>query len=368
MQTDVLKQQSQLKDLPLNALISLMERGYLPDALVRVGIRQLLKQRLSESKLAVAQAGSHEQYLKQYVDMLSRSPLAIMTKEANEQHYEVPTEYFNHALGVHKKYSSCFFTDKNTTLDEAEQKALDLSIEFAQIKDGMSILEFGCGWGSLSLELARRFPNSRILSISNSRTQKKYIDETAKKRGLSNLEVRTLNLALEESYNFGGETFDRIMTIEMMEHLRNYKKFFKLIHPLLKLNGKMFIHIFTHKETPYLYETEGADNWMGKYFFSGGQMPSRDLFRKAQEDFIIEDFRVWNGVHYSKTLEEWLRKGDRAYNEIIPHFEATYGKKNARVWFNRWRVFYMACSELFKYNNGDEWFVTHYRLIKKDLV
>lgn len=365
MQTEVLKSPSTFKDIPVNAFIALMERGLIPDMLIRAGIRLLLKERLSESTKAVNLAGSHDDYMKNYIEQLNRSPLAIMTSEANEQHYEVPTEYFDHALGMHKKYSCCFYDDTVKTLDEAEQKALDLSISFAEVKDGMSILEFGCGWGSLSLELARRFPNSRILSVSNSRTQKQYIDQMAKNRGLKNLEVRTLNLGLEENYDFNGETFDRLMTIEMMEHLRNYRRFFELINPLLKEEGKMFIHIFTQKETPYFYETEGADNWMGKYFFSGGQMPSVDLFSRVQDVLKVEQTRQWNGVHYSKTLEAWLEKGDEHWDKIIPHFEKTYGKKNARLWFNRWRVFYMACSELFKYDKGEEWFVTHYLLSKR---
>lgn len=365
MQTEVLKFESSLKDIPLTFFISLMERGYIPDLIIRAGIKKLLRERLNESADAVTKAGSHETYMNNYIDQLKRSPLAIMTKEANEQHYEVPTAYFDLALGKHKKYSSCYFEKTNSTLDEAEQMALDLSIQFAQVEDGMSILEFGCGWGSLSLELARRFPNSKILSVSNSRTQKEYIDDCANKRGLKNLEVRTLNLALEENYQFEGQTFDRIMTIEMMEHLRNYKKFFELVNPLLKDDGKMFVHIFTHKDTPYFYETEGADNWMGKYFFSGGQMPSVHLFEQSDIALKVEKLRQWNGNHYSKTLEAWLQKGDEHYDQILPHFEKTYGKKNARLWFNRWRVFYMACSELFKYNKGEEWFVTHYLLSKR---
>lgn len=365
MQTEALKTESSLKDIPLNFFIGLMERGMIPDFAIRYGIKKLLRERLKESARAIQLAGSHDHYLASYTDQLNRSPLAIMTKEANEQHYEVPTEYFDHALGVHKKYSCCYFDETTKTLGEAEQKALDLSIEFAGVENGMSILEFGCGWGSLSLELARRFPDSKIISVSNSRTQKKYIDDMAKSRGLKNLEVRTLNLALEENYDFGELKFDRIMTIEMMEHLRNYKRFFKLVEPLLKPEGKMFIHIFTHKDTPYFYETEGADNWMGKYFFSGGQMPSVHLFENVQSQFKVENLRTWNGNHYSKTLEAWLEQGDLHFDKINPHFEKTYGKKNAWLWFNRWRVFYMACSELFKYNNGEEWFVTHYLLSKR---
>ena len=232
----------------------------------------------------------------------------------------------------------------------------------------MSILELGCGWGSLSLELARRFPRSKILSISNSRTQKEYIDGVALREGLKNLNVETRNLALEENYYFNGQTFDRVMSIEMMEHLRNYDLFFKRLSPHVVEGGKFFIHIFTHKETPYFFETEGEDNWMGRYFFSGGQMPARNLFDEFQGEFSITNKWDWNGIHYSRTLEEWLKKADQNKEEIIKTFEKTYGERDAKVWFQRWRMFYMACSELFKYNDGTEWAVTHYLLEKRKYV
>ncbi len=232
----------------------------------------------------------------------------------------------------------------------------------------MSVLELGCGWGSLSLELARRFPHSQIVSVSNSRTQKAYIDSVALKEGLKNLTVETRNLALEENYDFGGRQFDRVMSIEMMEHLRNYDLFFKRLSPNIVDGGKFFIHIFTHKNTPYFFETEGEDNWMGRYFFSGGQMPARDLFDKFQGDFTITHKWDWNGVHYSRTLEEWLIKADQNKEAILKTFESTYGQAEAKLWFQRWRMFYMACSELFKYNEGKEWAVTHYLLEKRKYV
>lgn len=340
-----------------------MEAGYVPDSVIRFGIRELLKQRLNElEKLENQHDG---RYVQAYADSLRHSPLAILTDKANQQHYEVPTEFYDLCLGQHKKYSSCFWERGMTTLEQAEQKALDISIERAQITDGMSILEIGCGWGSLSLELARRFPNSQITSISNSTTQKKYIDATAERRGFKNLEILTRDLGKEENYNLGDKKFDRIMSIEMMEHLRNYEKFFSLVSNLMKPESLFFVHIFTHKKSPYVFETEGDSNWMGKYFFSGGQMPSRDLFDQFNKDIIVDQKWDWNGVHYQKTLEAWLVKMDENKQRVYELFKKAYGPDQVEVWINRWRVFYMASAELFGYNKGTEWGVTHYLLKPK---
>lgn len=352
-------------DLVVKNFTNLIESGLMPDFITRLGMRKLLADRLKESKKNVA---TDPNYIQNYVEKLKSSPLAIMTNEANAQHYEVPTEFYDLSLGLHKKYSSCFWDLSTNTLEEAEQKSLDLSIEHAQIKNGMRILELGCGWGSLSLELASRFPKSSIVSVSNSKTQKKYIDSESQKRGLSNLTVLTRNLALKESYEFGEEKFDRVMSIEMMEHLRNYELFFKYIAPFVKVNGKFFIHVFTHKSTPYFFENEGEDNWMGRYFFSGGQMPSRNLFDEFKNDFIVSQKWDWNGIHYSKTLEAWLDNTDKNKEQVLHLFKKCYGDDTAVIWLNRWRMFFMACSELFKFKNGSEWGVTHYLLEKSPNV
>lgn len=336
-----------------------MEKGYVPDPIIRFGIRNLLKQRLLDMQ---------NQNINSHVKILKESPLAIMTKQANEQHYEVPTEFYDLCLGQHKKYSSCYWDDTTSNLEQAEQKALDISIERAEIKDGMRILELGCGWGSLSLELARRFPNSPVTVVSNSSTQKKFIDSQAKERGFKNLTVLTRDLGKEENYNFGEEKFDRVMSIEMMEHLRNYEKFFELVSRSMKPDAKFFIHIFTHKTTPYFFETEGEDNWMGKYFFSGGQMPARDLFDQFNQNLTVAKKWDWNGQHYQKTLEAWLLKMDQNEDRVRVLFKQTYGAENVELWVNRWRVFYMACSELFGFNNGQEWTVTHYLLTVKGVT
>lgn len=334
-----------------------MEKGYVPDPVIRFGIRNLLKQRLKEMK---------SQDIISHAKLLKESPLAIMTRQANEQHYEVPTEFYELCLGQHKKYSSCYWDENTSALEEAEQKALDISIERAEIKDGMRILELGCGWGSLSLELARRFPNSPVTVVSNSATQKQFIDSQAHKRGFKNLTVLTRDLGKEENYHFGDEKFDRVMSIEMMEHLRNYEKFFSLVSKFMKPDAKFFIHIFTHKTTPYFFETEGEDNWMGKYFFSGGQMPARDLFDQFNKHLTVARKWDWNGTHYQKTLEAWLLKMDQNEEQVRTLFKQAYGAENVELWVNRWRVFYMACSELFGFNKGEEWAVTHYLLTVKN--
>jgi cyclopropane-fatty-acyl-phospholipid synthase len=208
-------------------------------------------------------------------------------------------------------------------------------------------------------------PNSKITVVSNSATQKQFIDHTASVRGFKNLEVLTRDLGKEENYHFSEDKFDRVMSIEMMEHLRNYEKFFSLISKAMKPDAKFFIHIFTHKTTPYFFETEGEDNWMGKYFFSGGQMPARDLFDHFNTHLKVEKKWDWNGTHYQKTLEAWLVKMDQNEEKVRQLFAQAYGKANVEIWINRWRVFYMACAELFGFNEGSEWAVTHYLLTPK---
>lgn len=351
-----------MNELITKSFVKVLERGYMPDLLTRIGIRKLIQERLDESHANISR---DPEYVKNYANLLRQSPLAIMTSEANQQHYEVPTEFYDLALGAHKKYSSCYWDNSTATLEDAEQRALNLSIEHAGVTDGMRVLELGCGWGSLSLELAKRFPHSEIVAVSNSKTQKAYIDQKALERGLKNLTVKTLDLGKAESFNFGEKKFDRMMSIEMMEHLRNYELFFKLLSPSLSDEGKFFVHIFTHKSLPYFYETEGEDNWMGKYFFSGGQMPSRDLFDEFTSDLKVIQKWDWNGVHYSKTLEAWLDRTDENETKVLEMFRKTYGEDQEVIWLNRWRVFFMACSELFKFNDGKEWGVTHYLLTKK---
>ncbi len=334
------------------SLIDLAESGRMPDFLLRIGMRRLMKKRLQEQQ---SSPQSTESFLKQLEDQ----PIAIDTSEANEQHYEVPTRFFLKVLGPRLKYSSCYWPEGVDTLKDAENAMLDLSCKRAGILDGMDILELGCGWGSLTLWMAEQFPRSRILAVSNSATQRAHIMVQAEDRGLTNVEVRTCDMN-----DFDPEAkFDRIMSIEMFEHMRNPGKLLDRCADWLHPDGLVFLHVFTTSLSPYLFADAGdQDDWMAKYFFSGGMMPSPDLLAKASSRFSCDEDWVVNGEHYSKTLEAWLEKQDAGKADIMPLFEKTYGKEQAEVWFQRWRMFWMASSELFGFGDGTQWPVHHYRL------
>jgi cyclopropane-fatty-acyl-phospholipid synthase len=217
-------------------------------------------------------------------------------------------------------------------------------------------LELGCGWGSLSLYMAAKYPKSTFRVVSNSRTQKMYIDLQSKERNITNLTVITADM---NTFNID-EQFDRIVSVEMFEHMRNYQKLMKKVASCLKPDGKLFIHIFTHKEYAYLFEVKDESDWTSKYFFTGGIMPSDDLMFYFNDDLTVEKHWHVSGSHYSKTSEAWLKNMDSHKVEIMPLFEETYGKDQARKWWVYWRLFYLACAELWSYNHGNEWIVSHY--------
>jgi len=336
-----------------------MERGLIPDTLIRNGIR-----RLNQLRLRQENKGDPVSQLKakmDFIEMLRNDPVAIETEAANRQHYEVPAPFFERILGEHLKYSCCLWSEKTSTLTEAEEAALDLVVERAQIEDGMEVLDLGCGWGSISLHLCRQFPGCQVMAVSNSSDQRKFIQRRCKEIGIDNLNVITADVNTFDP----GSTFDRIVSIEMFEHMRNYQQLLRRIATWLKKDGKLFVHIFTHKEYAYLFETEGEDNWMGRYFFTGGLMPSDDLLLYFQEDFLLEKHWRLAGTHYQKTAECWLSNMDHAKSRILPLFESVYGADQAPRWFQRWRIFFMACSELWGYRNGTEWFVSHYLFGKR---
>lgn len=333
--------------------IKLAERSLIPDRLIRVGIRRLLAERLGTLKgLQKSDAD--------WLTELEKKPLAEETEAANEQHYEIPANYFKTVLGKHLKYSSGFWPEGVDGLDESEAAMLQLSCERAELKSGQDILELGCGWGSLSLWMAEHYPESRITSVSNSNSQRHFIEEESRKRGLTNLRVITCDI---NTFQPEGQ-YDRVVSVEMFEHVRNHRSLFERIHGWLKPGGKCFVHIFSHHYDTYLFEARSAKDWMSKYFFSGGIMPSSSLLiSAASELFVCEDKWFINGEHYSKTLEAWLDKQDANHEEVMQIFHKCYGAQ-AKLWFQRWRIFYMACSELFAYNNGVEWPVMHYRFKK----
>ena len=330
--------------------IYLAERGFIPDRLLRFFIKRFSLSRLVEA--------NNEERKMSVIDGLKTGPIAENTIDANEQHYEVPADYFKAVLGPRLKYSCCWFDDESVSLGEAEIKMMESYLERAKIEDGQTILDLGCGWGSLSLFLAERFPNSNIYSVSNSNDQIEHIKNIAKEKNLGNLypEVQDVNsLTLNQQ-------FDRVVSIEMFEHMRNYEALLQKVKQHLKPDGLLFIHIFCHKETAYLYEESGEKDWMTRNFFRGGIMPSHDIFSHFSEFEVRKIWKV-NGTQYTRTLDEWLKIHDESKAKIMSIFQNHY--QNPSIHFYRWRLFYIACSEFFSINNGKEWFVSHYLLSPK---
>jgi cyclopropane-fatty-acyl-phospholipid synthase len=347
----------------MSLTLNLVERGWLPDAVVRLGIRRLLRQRLRS--LPAAGTPAHTRAVQEFVAALGASPLAIETEKANEQHYELPPAFFQAALGPRLKYSSAFFERGNESLAEGEEAMLRLYVERGRFQDGQEVLELGCGWGSATLYLAERFPGSRILGVSNSRPQREFILSRAQQRGLKNVEIETADINRWDT----ARRFDRVISIEMFEHLRNYADLFQRIAGWLRPDGQLFTHIFCHRTTPYLFEVEGAaeesGDWMSRHFFTGGQMPSHDLFTHFQQHLMLADTWQVEGRHYARTSELWLANLDQSREQLLPVLAQAYGPDAADQWFHRWRVFFMACAELFGFHGGQEWWVSHYRFQRR---
>jgi len=334
--------------------IAWTESGLVPDSVIRAGIRRLNRQRLEQIHADdVERAGA---LLDSFVDRMNRAEVAPLPQLANEQHYEVPAAFFAEVLGRHGKYSCCYWGDGATSLDQAESDALAISCARAGIEDGMRVLDLGCGWGSLSLWIAERYPASQVTSVSNSGSQRVWIQARAQERGLRNIEVITADMN-----RFDIDTrFDRVVSVEMFEHMRNYAELFRRIRGWLVPGGRFFMHIFCHRRCAYEFLDNGPADWMGRHFFSGGMMPSVGLPLRFQRDLSLLGHAAWGGSHYQKTANAWLSNMDARKDRILPLMAATYGGQLAEQWFQRWRIFFMACAELFGHADGQEWFVGHY--------
>ncbi|MCB1773498.1 MAG: class I SAM-dependent methyltransferase [Gammaproteobacteria bacterium] len=337
----------------------LSEKGMLPDAIIRAGIRHLLRERLAEiSADDIERAAVAEQ---DFLDAMRSGPVAEVPELANEQHYEVPAEFFDQVLGGHRKYSCGYWPAGVTSLDDAEAAALAATVDHAAIQDGHRILELGCGWGSLTLYMADRFPGSEIVAVSNSRSQGRFIRDRAAAQGLSNVRVVTADM---NDFQPEGR-FDRIVSVEMFEHMRNWEALLGRAAEWLNASGRLFVHIFVHRRVPYLFEDKGPADWMSRHFFAGGMMPSADLPLRVHSPFTLERRWFWSGEHYARTCNAWLERMDARRSELRPLFEQTYGRDFAGLWWQRWRMFFMACAVLFAYRDGQEWFVAHYRFAKE---
>ncbi|MEM7229805.1 MAG: cyclopropane-fatty-acyl-phospholipid synthase family protein [Planctomycetota bacterium] len=339
--------------------IELVERGYMPDFVTRYGIRRRCRQRLRDE---VRRAPSDPlRARREFADRMRGGPIAPVPECANDQHYELPAAFFQRVLGKYLKYSSGYWADGVTSLDQAEADGLRETCAHADLQNGQDVLELGCGWGSLSLWMAEHYPASTITSVSNSNSQREFIMGQARDRGLTNLNVITKDMNDFEI----DRQFDRIVSVEMFEHMRNYELLLQRISNWLRPDGRLFVHIFCHRDYAYEFMQEGEDNWMGKYFFTGGIMPAEKIFDEFKDNLQVEEQWRWDGTHYQKTAEAWLENMDAHRDEIRTVFADVYGDDVDR-WISRWRVFFLACAELFGYDRGQEWFVTHARLMRTD--
>lgn len=334
-------------------MTGLAERSKLPDALVAFGIYTLVA--ATNQKLKRADR-SIEDFLK---DMAMR-PIAEQTQAANHQHYELPPTFFGLFLGQRRKYSCCLYPTGHESLDEAELHALEETIAHAQLADGQKILELGCGWGALSLFIASRFPQARITAVSNSNSQRLYIESQADLLGLDNIEIITADMNDFTT----DQTFDRVVSVEMFEHMANWRALLTHIRSWLSPEGKLFLHVFAHEKQPYRFDHQDKSDWIAQYFFTGGVMPSHDLIASFPDLFQLERDWRWNGRHYARTAQDWLRRYDAHIQDIRCILKDVYGK-DAALWERRWRLFFLATSGLFGYAKGKTWGASHYLLTPK---
>lgn len=339
---------------------TLLAKDLLPDGAIRWGIRRLLKQRLKDERAedSVARALKVDQFAAE----LRTLPVAVETQAANDQHYEVPASFYRLCLGPRLKYSSGYYETGSETLAQAEEAMLALTCRRAELADDLEILELGCGWGSLTLWMAEKYPQARITGVSNSASQRAYIEGECAKRGLRNVRIIT-----HDMNTFAAEAgrYDRVVSVEMFEHMKNWGELMRRISGWLKPDGKLFFHVFTHKDCAYHFAAKDGSDWMSRHFFTGGIMPSNCLASRFQEDLSLETQWEVDGRHYGQTAEHWLQNTDFHQDEVRRIFAETYGEAHARKWLAYWRIFFMACAELWNFQGGAEWMVCHYRFAKR---
>jgi cyclopropane-fatty-acyl-phospholipid synthase len=334
--------------------IALAEKGILPDFLIRMGIRRLCRKRLQKlhnddcEKSAVSES--------KHIREADLTEVAPVPRKANEQHYEVPANFYKLVLGPNLKYSCCLWEEGTRSLAEAEEHALATTCKRASLENGQSVLELGCGWGSLSLWMAKHYPDSEITSVSNSNSQREFIESKAKERGIQNLTVLT-----DDINRFNPKAcFDRVVSVEMFEHVCNHRELFQRIDSWLNPGGLLFTHVFCHRTSSYRFLEEGEDDWMAKYFFSGGTMPGDSLFLKISGNLRLQEQNRWSGMHYARTAEAWLENIDNQKTQVLKTFQSSLDEPEAKKIFHRWRIFFLACAETFAFAKGQEWWVSHY--------
>ena len=335
----------------LAAATGAIERLPLPDAATRAGIALLVNR--TGRKLDQAPPDSEPDFAR----AMAARPIACTPDAANAQHYELPAEFFGAVLGARRKYSCCLYADPSDTLDQAEARAIEETATHAGLEDGQRILELGCGWGSLSLWMAEAFPRAAITAVSNAAAQRRFIEAEARRRGIANLRVLTADM---NEFEPNGR-FDRVVSVEMWEHMSNWHALLARVHGWLEPGGRLFLHVFSHRSAPYAFDPEDATDWIARHFFTGGIMPSHGLIRELDQHFTLAADWRWSGTHYQRTARYWLARFDANQPAIAPILAEVYGA-DAALWRRRWRLFFLATAGLFGARDGNDWGVSHYLL------